>query len=816
MGNPPHLRLVFLNDDGSNKAEVQIPDANSNLTMPASFGEFHASFRNEEDKVTVLAITCESTASFWWFQLASDGSIIGGDDAVVSGQVPGQLPDGCPAAFLRFLSRDDDRKVVRFAAVNITDFEETVGEELVILTFGEDGEAFWNETVSTSAPARPPLSYYPFPRYPRLFTLDADDDGVIDVLFSWLVLPNLYAPMLSVDADGIDDLLVTGSMLDYPNFSPVSTAEFLVMSLTADGSFKDLNLLPGTFDPGFNFLNSMDMIPLPDVNQDGTEDIAMRVSGGLWTTFMHQATFSFNISSLTISRNVSEILVEVTFSRQPTDGEVTLPFEITGSAVKGKDFRVSSTTPSPLRFPIGETKANFFLLFFEEEKENWGLEKHLCIQLLRPTPELFRLHPHSSILNITLLPIHSEPYVPGEDSDSASPSSSASSSGAKEAETGESSEDSSRLVPILVPLSVVILLMAAFVTTVIIWRRKKMKKRKKTLEGSSTMMEDVEALKTQEIYATTADLKDENEEAEEENKDKKEKRKSMRPVSLVMKQNKIIGITDMWCLNFKELEFQEEIGQGSFGVVYRGIWRNTTVAIKCVKSNSLSKKQMEEFRQEVDMMSGLRPHVHVVQLLGVCVDAAFPLCIVTEFLSKGSLLDYLQSLKQNESNLSMKKMINIAKGVASGMQHLHAEHVVHRDLAARNVLLTSDLTAKVADFGMSRLVASEENQHQTSTYVGPVRWMAPESIEDRVYSEASDVWSFGVLLWEICTLGAMPFAQMTALKATLHVLQGGQLDIPSEEEGCPAVFAELMRSCWRWDASERPTFADIVVLLKQG
>ncbi|KAL6063114.1 Tyrosine-protein kinase receptor [Balamuthia mandrillaris] len=264
-----------------------------------------------------------------------------------------------------------------------------------------------------------------------------------------------------------------------------------------------------------------------------------------------------------------------------------------------------------------------------------------------------------------------------------------------------------------------------------------------------------------------------------------------------------LSVGEMFALDYNELEFGKQIGQGSFGVVYQGEWRLTPVAIKLL--NNLKQEQLEEFQQEVELMQNLRPHSNVVLLLGVCVHPEHPLCIVTELLPKGSLLDFLKS--QEAANLNHKDLLRIAKGIAAGMQHLHAEQIVHCDLSARNILLTETLEAKVADFGMSRVLSADEEQHKTLSNVGPVRWMAPESIKDRVYSEKTDVWSFGVVLWEIASFGEMPYKQLTPMQVSVQVVtEDLRLEPP---EGAPEVFGELMMECFAKRPEDRPSFKSL-------
>ncbi|KAL6065542.1 putative serine/threonine-protein kinase SIS8 isoform B [Balamuthia mandrillaris] len=266
------------------------------------------------------------------------------------------------------------------------------------------------------------------------------------------------------------------------------------------------------------------------------------------------------------------------------------------------------------------------------------------------------------------------------------------------------------------------------------------------------------------------------------------------------------------CLEFDEIEIGACIGQGSFGVVHVGTWQWTDVAIKLI--DTIRPELLEDFAREAEVMQRLPPHPNVVLLFGVCMDAENPLCIVTEFLPNGSLLDHLHDIKKKGARMEHGDMMRIAKGIAAGMMHLHAERILHCDLAARNVLLTGNLEAKVSDFGMARVLREGQAQHQTNSNEGPVRWMAPESLRERVYSEKTDAWSFGVVLWEIATAGKVPFADKSNAQVCVEVLsQGLRLAAP---EDAPLVFRHLMEACFRENAEERPSFAMMFEMLKQA
>ncbi|PRP89653.1 TK/FER protein kinase [Planoprotostelium fungivorum] len=234
--------------------------------------------------------------------------------------------------------------------------------------------------------------------------------------------------------------------------------------------------------------------------------------------------------------------------------------------------------------------------------------------------------------------------------------------------------------------------------------------------------------------------------------------------------------------------------------------------VKQLLSQAVSTEQLKEFLAEVTLIQQLQSHPvspllvgsfdtleNVVMFLGTTIPPQ-PLPLITEFCAGGSLDVYL---RDNYSVICFdlkKKFI-----LALGMRHLHAEKICHRDLAARNILLSGNLDPKISDFGMSRQQDSNEQESKTRSNVGPLKWMAPEAIRDRVYSTKSDIWSYGVVVWEVGSsidrgdsLGQIlmcmepSFAELSALQAGMDILGGRRLEIdPSWGE-----YASLMRSCW--------------------
>lgn len=275
----------------------------------------------------------------------------------------------------------------------------------------------------------------------------------------------------------------------------------------------------------------------------------------------------------------------------------------------------------------------------------------------------------------------------------------------------------------------------------------------------------------------------------------------------LQKKNASRKILHEFELDFNELVFGEEVGRGSFGIVFHGRWRGTDVAIKQMKSEAMTERELQDFETEASLMKSLRPHPNVVLLLGVSLPPN-PLCIVTEFVENGSLWDYLSSA----AKIPLSQKIRFIRGISAGMVHLHSENIIHRDLACRNVLLTRDFDPKISDFGMSR--NDETNQaNSTKSDTGPLKWMAPEALNEKVYSVATDVWSFGVVIFEIMERQE-PYADLNAIQAASRVaLQGLRLSPPSDPK-CPQIIIEIFHQCFKTDPNQRPSFKDISLRLE--
>ncbi|XP_053735858.1 tyrosine-protein kinase BTK isoform X1 [Synchiropus splendidus] len=260
----------------------------------------------------------------------------------------------------------------------------------------------------------------------------------------------------------------------------------------------------------------------------------------------------------------------------------------------------------------------------------------------------------------------------------------------------------------------------------------------------------------------------------------------------------------VWEIDPLHLTFIKELGIGQFGVVKHGkLHGQHDVAIKMIREGSMSE---DDFIEEAKIMMKLR-HENLVQLYGVCTKQR-PLYIVTEFLSNGCLLTYLRDgLKQP---LTQVQLLEMCKDVSEGMAYLEYQQYIHRDLAARNCLVDSNGTVKVTDFGLSRYVLDDEYTSSVGSKF-PVRWSPPEVLLYCKFSSKSDIWAYGVLMWEVYTLGRLPYDRLNNTEIVDQVARGYRLYRP--QLACERVYS-IMSSCWMDKAEERPTFQELVLTVQ--
>jgi serine/threonine protein kinase len=274
----------------------------------------------------------------------------------------------------------------------------------------------------------------------------------------------------------------------------------------------------------------------------------------------------------------------------------------------------------------------------------------------------------------------------------------------------------------------------------------------------------------------------------------------------------------VWEEDRKNIKLEELIGSGNYGEVYKALWRDRfAVAVKTLKfsdqgrrSSRREEASKQEFRKELEIMKKLR-HEKLVKLWCVCTIGE-PVYIVTEYMCNGSLLTYLR--EGDGYTLNFKEIIDMSEQIASGMKYLEASRCVHRDLAARNILVGERKIVKIADFGFAQMLNSTSDEVvllASDSNKFPVKWTAPEvfSVDpvtgSRLYTIKSDVWSFGILLYELITLGANPYAGMAHPQVIYEVKENGYR-MPKPPGMCTDEFYAIMLKCWHEDANQRPTF----------
>ncbi|XP_034755861.1 ephrin type-A receptor 7 isoform X5 [Etheostoma cragini] len=258
------------------------------------------------------------------------------------------------------------------------------------------------------------------------------------------------------------------------------------------------------------------------------------------------------------------------------------------------------------------------------------------------------------------------------------------------------------------------------------------------------------------------------------------------------------------------IKIERVIGAGEFGEVCSGRLklpgkRDVAVAIKTLKVG-YTEKQRRDFLCEASIM-GQFDHPNVVHLEGV-VTRGKPVMIVIEYMENGSLDGFL---RKHDGQFTVIQLVGMLRGIAAGMRYLSDMGYVHRDLAARNILVNSNLVCKVSDFGLSRVIDDDPEAVYTTTGGKiPVRWTAPEAIQYRKFTSASDVWSYGIVMWEVMSYGERPYWDMSNQDVIKAIEEGYRLPAPMD---CPPGLHQLMLDCWQKDRAERPKFDQIVGIL---
>ncbi|OHT01757.1 TKL family protein kinase [Tritrichomonas foetus] len=264
-----------------------------------------------------------------------------------------------------------------------------------------------------------------------------------------------------------------------------------------------------------------------------------------------------------------------------------------------------------------------------------------------------------------------------------------------------------------------------------------------------------------------------------------------------------------WEIDIDDLELQKKIGSGGFAEVLLGYRKSdgTIVAVKRLHQQQFDEYNLEMFKREVAILADLK-HFAILPFVGACTKP--PFCIVTQFMSGGSLFSRLHA-KEAADRLSPTQLSIIALGIAYGMTYLHAQNMVHRDLKSLNILLDADDFPKICDFGMARTKSTGSDVMAGG--IGTSQWMAPEVLVSQRYDEKADVYSYGIILWEMLT-GDVPYRGLRDIQVAMTVIN--QNNRPKIPKNCPQNLAKFIRVCWQTDPDKRPEFKTIVRALESG
>lgn len=262
--------------------------------------------------------------------------------------------------------------------------------------------------------------------------------------------------------------------------------------------------------------------------------------------------------------------------------------------------------------------------------------------------------------------------------------------------------------------------------------------------------------------------------------------------------------------DLSDVQMGEKLGSGANGAVFKGIFNGQPVAIKMLEPSTLNDGSYRSFVKEGKLMLKLcsKKHRHFVQVHAVCVAKESP-AIVMEYAEMGTLVQVLTT----GPPLDLNAEFNMIIGVARGLSFLHKKDVIHRDIAARNILINAALSPMISDFGLSREVVSGDDYSSNENDSLPLKWMAPEAIKSNHFTKSTDIWSFGIVVWEIVTKGGKPHEHMEVTEAKIQIRD--YFLTPAIPPGTDPTMEVIMTQCWYKDPDMRPSPKDIIDLAKE-
>jgi len=271
-----------------------------------------------------------------------------------------------------------------------------------------------------------------------------------------------------------------------------------------------------------------------------------------------------------------------------------------------------------------------------------------------------------------------------------------------------------------------------------------------------------------------------------------------------------LDVLEKWTVDRSQLLIGHRFASGAYSRLFHGIYKEQPVAVKFIRlpdedeDPELAARLQKQFTVEVTILARLQ-HRNVIELVGACRSPPV-FCVITEFLPGGSLRAFLRKLERNQ--LPLEKILSIALDISRGLEYVHSQGIIHRDVKPENILFDAECCAKIVDFG----VAFEDVYCNTlEDDPGTYRWMAPEMCKRKPYGRKVDVYSFGLVLWELVS-GSLPYEEMTPLQAAYAVVNKNLR--PVVPLSCPTPLQQLMEQCWSAQPDKRPEFSQIVQTLE--